>query len=214
MNLNLIYYFAKNKLEGESSGHDWLHALRVERNAINISPQGLTQSEQNIIKICCWLHDTIDPKLSDSKKTTISDIRKLLKKAEVNKNTIQEIIYIIQNLSYSKNIEKKKELSLVGKIVQDADRLDAIGAIGIARAFYYGGNKEHVLYNNKEARHINEMTEVNYRDQDSVINHFYEKLLLLKDSMNTKNAKIIANQRTEFMESFLKQFYEETQYKK
>lgn len=114
------------------------------------------------------------------------------------------------NISYSKNLSKNRELSQLGKIVQDADRLDALGAVGIARAFYYGGSKNHSLYNDTEPRPTDQLTEDNYREQRSVINHFYEKLLHLKNSMNTPLGKQTAQERTKFMEDYLIQFDQET----
>lgn len=212
MNLSLIYNFSKNKLKREKTGHDWLHALRVEKNALMIAPFNLTKSEIERIKVACWLHDTIDIKLAASDRVSIDEVQSILKRAQAKKFERDEILHIIQNLSYSKNLVKKQELSLLGKIVQDADRLDAIGAIGIARSFYYGGSKGHSLYNNKEARLKDELTEENYHQQESIINHFYEKLLLLKDTMNTKDAKKIAIERTQFMEEFLHHFKEETNF--
>ena len=209
MNLDLIYDFSKNKLNDETTGHDWHHALRVENNALLIGSNQLSEKELKIVKSSSWLHDTIDPKISNSKKTTINDIKMLLKKANASEDEIKEIIYTIQNLSYSKNINKKIKLSPLGEIVQDADRLDAIGAIGIARTFYYGGSKGHSLYSQKKERAIEDINEENYREQDSIINHFYEKLLLLEESMNTDQAKKIAHERTEFMILFLEKFNQE-----
>lgn len=209
MDLEQIYNFAKEKLETEGTGHDWLHALRVEKNAQAISLSELSPSDIEIIKASVWLHDTIDPKLASTHRVTITDIQKLLDQAKASKKESQEIIEIIQNISYSKNLEEKRSLSLLGQIVQDADRLDALGAIGIARAFYYGGSKNHALYNEKKARDIQQLTEVNYREQASVLNHFYEKLLNLKDLMNTSMGKQMATERTKFMEEYLTLFYQE-----
>lgn len=210
MNLKLIHEFSRKKLENERSGHDWLHALRVEKNALEISQNELSKKEIGIIKASSWLHDTIDPKIISSKKGSIYKVKEILQRAEASKDEINEITSIIQNISYSKNIEKKQKLSFLGKIVQDADRLDAIGAIGIARTFYYGGSKGHSLYTSKSYRSIEDITEENYREQNSVINHFYEKLLHLESLMNTENAKKIAHDRTNFMKLFLKKFKEET----
>lgn len=210
MNLKLIYEFSKERLERERSGHDWSHALRVEKNALEICPNQLSEKEIEIIKASSWLHDTIDPKIIASKRESIYEVKKILQRAEASKDEISEIVYIIQNISYSKNIEKKRELSFLGKIIQDADRLDAIGAIGIARTFYYAGSKGHSLYKDHSYRPLEDITEENYREQDSVINHFYEKLLHLENLMNTKNAKKIAHERTNFMKLFLKKFKEET----
>ena len=209
MDLEQIYNFAKEKLETEGTGHDWLHALRVEKNAQAISPSELSPSEIEMIKASVWLHDTIDPKIASTHRVTITDIQELLEQAKANKKESQEIIEIIQNISYSKNLEEKRFLSSLGQIVQDADRLDALGAIGIARAFYYGGSKNHALYNDETARDIQKLTEANYREQESVLNHFYEKLLHLKNSMNTPMGKKIAIERTKFMEEYLTHFYQE-----
>ncbi len=209
MNLEIIYNFAKETLEDDTTGHDWKHALRVEKNALAISPPSLAKKEIEVIKAACWLHDTIDPKLSKSNKQTIAHLKTVLKNADATPDQITEIIYMIQNLSYSKNIEQKQPLSFLGEIVQDADRLDAIGAIGIARAFYYGGSQKHALYNHSTPRTKDGLTEENYRDQGTIINHFFEKLLLLKDSMNTEKAKEMAIERTKIMENFLVDFFNE-----
>lgn len=209
MNLEKIYFFAKNILEQETTAHDWKHALRVEKNALAISPNNLSQKELNIIKASCWLHDTIDPKISSVHDVEPADLEALLKAADATFEECQQILYIIQNLSYSKNIETKRPLDLLGQIVQDADRLDAIGAIGIARAFYYGGSQGHQLYDDRLPRAPNEMTEENYRTQNSIVNHFYEKLLVLEHSMNTLEGKKMARARTERMENFLEDLFEE-----
>lgn len=214
MDLNLIYHFAKDLLEDEKSGHDWLHALRVEKNALKICPSNLSEKDIKIIKVACWLHDTIDPKITKKQKIKVKDIRIILDQAGASSVEINEIIYTIQNLSYSDNLEGDKELSLLGQIVQDADRLDAIGAIGIARAFYYGGSQQHALYNDEKPRNIETITEINYKEQKSIINHFYEKLLHLQSSMNTPKAKKIASKKTSFMELFLAHFYQDIHYDK
>lgn len=212
MDLEKVYNFSKNILENDATGHDWKHALRVEKNALAISPTSLSKNKMNIIKVSCWLHDTIDPKISNTKQVQLEDLDRLLKSANATTNQIKKILYIIQNLSYSKNIDQKQELDLLGKIVQDADRLDAIGAIGIARAFYYGGSKKHLLYDSNPPRAKEEITEENYRNQESVVNHFYEKLLTLENSMNTEKAKKIAKGRTKIMEVFLDDFFDEIGY--
>lgn len=209
MNLDKIYLFAKNILEQDTTAHDWKHALRVEKNALAISPSNLIKKDLDIIRVSCWLHDTIDPKISTIHEIELKDLEELLHAADASSDEIQKILYIIQNLSYSKNIEKKRDLDLLGQIVQDADRLDAIGAIGIARAFYYGGSKGHQLYDDTSPRAQAEITEENYRTQDSIVNHFYEKLLVLEHSMNTPEAKEIARSRTKRMEDFLGNLYEE-----
>lgn len=212
MNLSLIYHFAKERLKSDRSGHDWHHALRVEKNALTISPTNLSTSQIEMIKAAAWLHDTVDPKLAVVHRANMEEIQQLLKNADASPQEIVEILEIVQNLSYSKNLQKQHSLSLVGKIVQDADRLDAIGAIGIARAFYYGGSQKQPLYNDEAPRSIDKLTESNYRQQSSIINHFHEKLLYLEKSMNTKQAQKLAQERTVFMRTFLQHFTEETNY--
>lgn len=209
MDLTKIKEFSKNILEDDRTGHDWRHALRVEKNASRIIPSTLSQEDVEIVRAASWLHDTIDDKIAIEKRISIAEVQSLLQDCDATETQIDEIIYIIQNLSFSKNLNQKRELSIAGQIVQDADRLDAIGAIGIARAFYYGGSKEHALYDDTRPRKIEEITEENYRTQNSVVNHFFEKLLILKDSMNTKKGKEEAEDRTEIMEAFLEDLFDE-----
>lgn len=209
MNLDKIYLFAKEILLDETTTHDWQHALRVEKNALKISPTTCLKTDLEIIRASCWLHDTIDPKLSEKNQTTIPEIENVLDSAGATRMQVNRILYIIQNLSYSKNINEKRDLDLLGQIVQDADRLDAIGAIGIARAFYYGGSKQQQLYDNKLPRTEQSITVYNYRQQTSVVNHFYEKLLNLEQLMNTPTAQKIAKERTEIMKDFLDQLWQE-----
>jgi len=209
MELLPIQEFAKMTLEDDTTGHNWKHALRVEKNAKKISPDELDTEAIEIIRSACWLHDTIDEKISDSKRKTIADVAELLNENDATKEQKREILYIIQNLSYSKNLEKKHELNHLGQIVQDADRLDALGAIGIARTFYYGGHKGNPIYDEERPRRQEELTEANYRDQTSVVNHFFEKLLLLENTMNTTSGKTEAIKRTKLMREFLETFFKE-----
>lgn len=209
MKLETIQNFARNVLEDDTTGHDWRHALRVEKNAREISPSDLGTDEIEIIRAACWLHDTIDAKISDLKRVQIAEVERALQDSEATPSQIKEILYIIQNLSYSKNIDRKQSLSLLGQIVQDADRLDALGAIGTARAFYYGGSKSHLMYDDTRPRKHEDITEENYRDQDSVVNHFFEKLLILKNSMNTPKGQDEAIARTKIMEEFLDNLFDE-----
>ena len=209
MNLVAIREFAKNVLEGDKTGHDWNHALRVEKNVRKIMPPGLDEAELEVIRAACWLHDTIDEKLAQSRQKSVSDIEELLVKNGATLAQIDEVLDIIQNLSYSKNLETKKELSLAGQIVQDADRLDAIGAIGIGRAFYYGGSQGDAMYTDDVPRSLEKLTASNYRKGSSVLNHFYEKLLLLESQMNTEAGKFEAKKRTNFMKEYLEQLARE-----
>ncbi|HZK23406.1 MAG TPA: HD domain-containing protein [Atopostipes sp.] len=209
MNLVAIREFAKNVLEGDKTGHDWNHALRVEKNVHKIMPPGLDEAELEVIRAACWLHDTIDKKLAQSRQKSVGEIEELLVKNGATLAQIDEVLDIIQNLSYSKNLETKKELSLAGQIVQDADRLDAIGAIGIGRAFYYGGSQGDAMYTDDVPRSLEKLTASNYRKGSSVLNHFYEKLLLLESQMNTEAGKFEAKKRTNFMKKYLEQLARE-----
>ena len=209
MDLVAIRKFAKNVLEGDKTGHDWNHALRVEKNVHKIMPPGLDEAELEVIRAACWLHDTIDEKLAQSRQKSVSEIEELLVKNGATLAQIDEVLDIIQNLSYSKNLETKKELSLAGQIVQDADRLDAIGAIGIGRAFYYGGSQGDAMYTDDVPRSLEKLTASNYRKGSSVLNHFYEKLLLLESQMNTEAGKFEAKKRTNFMKEYLEQLARE-----
>lgn len=209
LDLQAIEKFAKSVLVDDVTGHDWKHALRVEKNARKIYPPELTEEEIEIIRAASWLHDTIDDKIADEKRQSPKDIEQLLQESQATPNQIEQILFIIQNLSFSKNIKKKIKLNILGQVVQDADRLDAIGAIGIARTFYYGGSQGNPLYDKEKPRRQEELTEDNYRNTTSVINHFYEKLLLLEQQMNTPAGEFEAKKRTKVMRSFLKQFYHE-----
>lgn len=209
MDLVAIRKFAKGVLEGDKTGHDWNHALRVEKNVHKIMPPGLDEAELEVIRAACWLHDTIDEKLAQSRQKSVNEIEELLVKNGATLAQIDEVLDIIQNLSYSKNLETKKELSLAGQIVQDADRLDAIGAIGIGRAFYYGGSQGDAMYTDDVPRSLEKLTASNYRKGSSVLNHFYEKLLLLESQMNTEAGKFEAKKRTNFMKEYLEQLARE-----
>lgn len=207
MDLEQIYDFSKKTLLDDATGHDWKHVLRVEQNARKIMPDDLTSEQKEIILAACWLHDTIDEKIAETKRQTPDGIRELLEKHGATPYQIEEILMTIQHLSYSKNLEKKYVLSKLGQIVQDADRLDALGAVGIARAFYYGGHRGQPLYDDALPRDLEELTEKEYRAGSSVINHFYEKLLLLEDQMNTVKGTSEAIKRTRLMRDFLEAFY-------
>ena len=209
MKLEAIKIFAQSVLSDDTTGHDWKHALRVEKNARLLSSSDFSPGEMKTILVSCWLHDTIDDKLAADKRQSIETIKQLLVDNDASAEQVTEVLHIIQNLSYSKNLEKKRQLSLMGQIVQDADRLDAIGAIGIARTFYYGGHKKNPLYDDNSPRDLSTLDEKAYREDSSVLNHFYEKLLLLEKTMNTEAGKTEAAIRTDFMKRFLDRFYAE-----
>lgn len=209
MNIKKIRKFMIKKLSNDKTGHDIKHIERVENNATKIiKDYDLSQSDTEIIIASILLHDIIDYKITDDIQKSTDEVIEILHKSDASNSQIDEILYIINNMSYSKNIEFKKELSLLGQIVQDADRLDAIGAIGIARTFYYGGCKSHTMYDldNKSNK---DLTEEEYKKTSNAISHFHDKLLKLKDLMNTDAAKKEAELRHKFMLEFLDAFKRE-----
>lgn len=191
MDINIIKEFVRNKLEKEPTGHDYLHALRVYKNSMLLIDEYV---DKNVIMVSALIHDLIDHKLDEEFKTSKEDVMLLLKEAELTDEQVEHIIEIIENISFSKgNIPESKE----GKIVQDADRLDALGAIGIARTFSYGGKHKRLIYDPQT------------KDGDDSVSHFYQKLFLLKDKMNTTLGRKEAIKRTEYMEEFISTFYNE-----
>lgn len=201
--------YVKEKTLGEETGHDWWHIQRVNNNAVLINK--VENGNELLVRIIALFHDLYDSKFyqGNVEKKLIETLKTVGIYHLLSENDIYNITYSCENLSYSKNIDEKKNLSIEGMIVQDADRLDALGAIGIARTFAYGGKVKRSIYN-PEAKLVEIKTECEYRDlQGDSISHFYEKLLKLKDLMNTEGAKMIANSRHEYMESFLKEFFNE-----
>lgn len=201
--------FVKEQLENAEGGHDWFHIERVYKNAKLIA-----ENEQNcnleVIKLGALLHDIADSKFHNGDETVGPKVaRAFLEKENVAEEAINHVVQIIENISFKGGNFEKKFSSKELEIVQDADRLDALGAIGIARTFNYGGFKNRTIYNPNIAPKFN-MSKEEYKNSDApTINHFYEKLLLLKDKMNTESGKKIAEERHLFMETFLSQFYAE-----
>jgi len=201
--------FVKTTLKDAEGGHDWFHTERVYNNALLIS-KGETVDEL-VVALGALLHDIADSKFNDGDDTVGPKIAEaFLMKQNISTKVINHVIKIIENVSFSSNIDnasefKSKEL----EVIQDADRLDALGAIGIARTFNYGGFKNRALYNPDIKPNLN-LTKDEYKKSTApTINHFYEKLLLLKDKMNTKTGRKIAEERHNYMVDFLKQFYAE-----
>lgn len=201
--------FVKTTLKDAEGGHDWFHTERVYNNALLIS-KGETVDEL-AVALGALLHDIADSKFNNGDDTIGPKIAgEFLMKQNVSTKVINHVIKIIENVSFSSNIDnasefKSKEL----EVIQDADRLDALGAIGIARTFNYGGFKNRALYNPDIKPNLN-LTKDEYKKSTApTINHFYEKLLLLKDKMNTKTGRKIAEERHNYMVDFLKQFYAE-----
>jgi uncharacterized protein len=206
---NTIEY-VKTELQNAEGGHDWFHIERVFKNTVLISKD--EKVDVFIVSLGALLHDIADPKFYNGDETIGPKIAaEFLKKENVDSKTITHVLNIIKFISFKNSLSKtgKKFTSKELEVVQDADRLDAIGAIGIARCFNYGGFKNRTLYNPEILPNL-EMTKEEYKKSDApTINHFYEKLLLLKDKMNTKTGKKIAAERHQFMEVFLTQFYNE-----
>lgn len=205
--------FVKQQLANAEGGHDWFHIKRVYNNSLLIAK---TESVNLlVVKLGALLHDIADSKFHNGDETVGPKVaRTFLESENVDKNTIQHVINIIENISFKGGNFNTSFTSAELQVVQDADRLDAIGAIGIARTFNYGGFKNRAIYNPEIAPQL-DMTKEEYKNSTApTINHFYEKLLLLKDKMNTETGKQLAQKRHEYMEQFLVQFYGEWNGKK
>lgn len=200
--------FVKKQLEHAESGHNWFHMERVYNNALLLAKEETCNVE--VVQLAALLHDIADSKFHNGDETVGPKVaREFLTSEKVSEDTINHVVKIIENISFKGGNFEKKFTSKELEIVQDADRLDAIGAVGIARTFNYGGFKNREIYNPEIAPNLN-MSKEEYKNSTApTINHFYEKLLLLKDKMNTETGKKIAQQRHDFMETFLAQFYNE-----
>mgnify|MGYP003969325661 FL=1 len=201
--------FVKETLEGAEGGHDWFHIERVYKNALLISEN--EKVDPFTVQLGALLHDIADAKFYNGDESIgPKKAREFLKKQYVDEDIIIHIENIILFISYKSSLDaSEKFTSPELDVIQDADRLDAIGAIGIARCFNYGGFKNRSLYDPAIEPNL-EMTKEQYKKSTApTINHFYEKLLLLKDKMNTKTGQLLAKDRHRYMEGFLQQFYEE-----
>jgi uncharacterized protein len=206
--INKTITFVKEKLNDAEGGHDWFHIERVYKNALLIAKN--TPCDSTVVKLGALLHDIADSKFHNGDETIGPRTARLFLESEnASEEIITHVVKIIENISYKGGNFEKKFSSIELDIVQDADRLDAIGAIGIARAFHYGGFKDRTIYD-PSITPVTNMTKEEYKKNNApTINHFYEKLLLLKDKMNTATGKEIAAERHRFMETFLSQFYAE-----
>lgn len=206
---NTITYVKKELADAEG-GHDWFHIERVFKNAMLIAKD--ENADVFVVSLATLLHDIADAKFFKGDETIgPKKASQFLHSENVDNDIIAHVINIITHMSYKNEFsgEKPPIQSIEFQVVQDADRLDAIGAIGIARCFNYGGFKNRAIYNPEIPPNLT-MSKEEYKKSDApTINHFYEKLLLLKDKMNTNTGKRIASQRHDFMESFLAQFYDE-----
>jgi len=200
--------FVKQTLAGAEAGHDWFHIDRVYKTALAINQ--FEKGDPLVVSLAALLHDIADAKFNNGDEE-IGPFKagEFLMSINLNHDIIQHVQEIIRNLSYKSSLGVVTFHSLELDIVQDADRLDAIGAIGIARAFTYGGYKNRVLYD-PEIKPVLDMTKEEYKNtQAPTINHFYEKLLRLKDLMKTQAGRSIAEKRHEFMLTYLEEFYQE-----
>lgn len=205
-----VVCFTKQVLGDEATGHDFFHAQRVARLAAQLYKQATTPTKKEIqlILMMGYLHDTIDEKIVSQPQKQLYYIEQLPSVQQLMPADKAELLDTIQHLSYSKNLEQAHELSIRGKYVQDADRLDALGAIGIARAFAYGGHKGQLLYDSTipftRSRSVEE-----YRQQKTTVHHFYDKLFHLSSEINTPEGRQLAVERTRYMKQFMDQFLTE-----
>jgi len=204
--------FVKKTLKYAEGGHDWFHINRVYTNALSIAKT--EKVDIFIIALGALLHDIADAKFHDGDETIGPKIaRSFLESEKVDESQIQHIENIIKYISFKGELASSNQKRFTSKeldVIQDADRLDAIGAIGIARTFNYGGFKNRVIYDPEIPPKLTQTKEEYKKSTAPTINHFYEKLLLLKDRMNTKTGQKLAQERHTFMEQFLEQFYRET----
>ena len=200
--------YVKQELKNAEGGHDWWHIERVWKTAKHIAKS--EEVDLLVVELGALLHDIADSKFHDGDESIgPRKARAFLYTLEIEENVINHVIRIIENISFKGGKEAQTFQSTELDVVQDADRLDALGAIGIARTFNYGGFKNREIYNPTIPSNLN-MTKEEYKKSTAPsINHFYEKLLLLKDRMNTATGKAMAAKRHQFMESYLKQFYSE-----
>ncbi|MFN8648383.1 HD domain-containing protein [Streptococcus sp.] len=205
--LQEVATYVERKLSGEGSGHDWWHIVRVRKLAEKLA---LAEGGDSFIcQLAALVHDLVDDKLVADEGLALAEVRDLLTRVGVAANQTDQVLTIIQSISYKGGNQNHLVLSLEGQIVQDADRLDAMGAIGVARTMAYSGHHQRIIHDPEVAVRQN-MTLDQYRShQGTAITHFYEKLLLLKDLMNTKTAQELAKGRHAFLEAYLDQFFAE-----
>lgn len=200
--------FVKEKLEGAEAGHDWFHIERVWKLSKKIAET--EECNHDVVELAALLHDIADPKFHNGDETLALKVsREFLEGENAPEETIEQVLFIIKNISFKNRGEVPQNLPIELKIVQDADRIDAIGAIGIGRTFNFGGFKNNPMYDPNVEPKLNMSKDEYKKSNGTTINHFYEKLLLLKDLMNTEKGKEMAGERHDFMLKFLDQFYRE-----
>ncbi len=197
----------KDDFSGEGTGHDWWHIHRVVNNANAIQKE--EGGDREIIELAALVHDVGDHKFHEEKDAQEKLIRELFANKGASVEITERVLSVVKQVSFKGGKVNLQVDSIEAKVVQDADRLDALGAIGVARAFAYGGSKNRMIYHPEEAPKDFQTFEAYKNDKGHTINHFYEKLLKLKDMMQTETGRKMAAQRHEFMEHYLKQFYAE-----
>ncbi len=203
--------FVQETLRGAEAGHDWFHTERVWKLSKFIAEK--EGGNLLVVELAALLHDIADPKFHEGDEELALHISKnFLESQNISPEVIDQVLFIIKNMSFKNRGEVPKEVSLEMKIVQDADRLDAIGAIGIARTFNFGGFQNNPMYDPEIQPNLNFKKKEYKKNNGTTINHFYEKLLLLKDMMNTETARKLAEKRHQFMLDFLDQFYREWEF--
>lgn len=200
--------FIKEKFNTESTGHDWWHMYRVWQLAKHIGAKE-KGADMFVVELGALLHDIADWKFHAHEEEGPRQARAWLERQDVDEAVINHIEDIIRNVSFKGAKVKSKLTTIEGQIIHDADKLDAMGAIGIARTFAYGGANDRVLYDPGREAVLHESFETYKNDKSHTVNHFYEKLLLLKDRMFTSTGKELAQHRHEVMEQYLKEFYAE-----
>ena len=201
-------FYVRNELANDSSGHDWLHVYRVWKTAQKLAEK--EHADSTVVQLAALLHDIADWKFNDGNENIgPQKARAWLEQLRVEEHIIAHVCQIIKDLSFKGAHVKTAMKTKEGMIVQDADRLDALGAIGVARTFAYGGHKGREMHDPNIKPELHSTFEGYKNGKSPTINHFYEKLLLLKDRMNTQTAKVIAEQRHAYMEEYLKRFFDE-----
>ena len=200
--------FVKLELENAEAGHDWFHIERVWKLSKTIA--STEKCNSLVVQLSALLHDIAEPKFHQGDETlALSISKKFLQSISVPENIIQPILVIIQHLSFKNRKQMPQDIPIELKIVQDADRLDAMGAIGIARTFHFGGFKNNLIYHPDILPNLNMSKEEYKKSNGTTINHFYEKLLLLKDGIHTTKGKELALERHHFLELYLQHFLQE-----
>jgi uncharacterized protein len=208
MIVKTILEHVKNQFETDTTGHDWFHIERVYKMACHL--QTKEGGDLEIIQLAALLHDISDHKMNGGKLNEGGNVAlQLLLENGYDKQKAKIVANIVDGVSFKGALVKDLQISIEGKIVQDADRLDAIGAMGIARAFAYGGSKNRPIYEPSVLPELHDDFKKYATAKSHTINHFYEKLLLLKDRLHTKTAHVIGLKRHQIMEAFLVQFYDE-----